>query len=445
MLSMNKTRMITVLCVLLAVVFALTGCTTFNNFKEAFIDPPDTRTDTIDIGVYEPMTGPSKEDAKAELSGIELAHDAMPEIDGREVRLIYADTSSTIEAAETAINTLIAKKPSVILGSYGALFSLTAGEHIAEAQIPSIAITNTNPLVTRNNSFYFRVCYVDASQGRLLAHYLNSIGEKSAGILLPSKDDAATAMATAFTNELSTLTDNDDAIAFHEEYTTGDTNFTRVLRKLKNADVKSVLLPGDMNDAASIIRQANDMGLQIRFLGPTNWGSEEFLTAISTNSDSTPATPIDPDHLAFVQFFASDGTDDTDDTISEAREMFLDAYHKKYGKKQDPEDAVALGYDAYGIAIDAVLKAEELEATAPEATAAADATDAEDADAEDAADSRPSGEAIRSVLADSTYEFDGASGVIRFNKRGDPKKTAFISTWNQGAITSIYTIEADEQ
>ena len=60
-MSMNKTRMITVLCVLLAVVFALTGCTTFNNFKEAFIDPPDTRTDTIDIGVYEPMTGPTEQ------------------------------------------------------------------------------------------------------------------------------------------------------------------------------------------------------------------------------------------------------------------------------------------------------------------------------------------------------------------------------------------------
>ena len=173
-----------------------------------------------------------------------------------------------------------------------------------------------------------------------------------------------------------------------------------------------------------------EQGIKTRIRKKISEGSEEILDSL---------------RKGYVSYVINTMTDDADDTISEARENFLDAYHKKYGNKQDPEDAVALGYDAYGIAIDAVLKAEELEAAAPEATAAADATDAEDADAEDAADSRPSGESIRSVLADSTYEFDGASGVIRFNKRGDPKKTAFISTWNQGAITSIYTIEADEQ
>ena len=421
MCSMKKIRMITVLCVLAAAVFALTGCTTFNNFKEAFIDPPDTRTDTIDIGVFEPMTGTSKDGAQAELSGIELAHEAMPEVNGREVRLIYADTSSTIEAAETSITTLISKNPSVILGSYGALFSLTAGEHVQEAQIPAIAITNTNPLVTRNNMYYFRVCYVDASQGRLLAHYLNRMDEKDAGILLPRKDDAATAMATAFTNELEALTENDDAIAFHEEYTTGDTNFRTVLRKLKQSGVKNVLLPGEMTDVVSIIQQADDMGLDVRFLGPTSWGSEEFLTALRTDRSGVPRRTVNPDHLAFVQFFASDGSVDTNDTISEAREAFLEAYHRKYGKDQEPEEAVALGYDAYGIALDAVLRAEQSGAD------------------------KPSGESIRAILADKAYEFDGASGVIRFNKRGDPKKTAYISTWSNGAITAILTIDDDEQ
>ena len=38
---MEKIRIITVLCILALAAFALSGCTTFNNFKEAFIDDPE--------------------------------------------------------------------------------------------------------------------------------------------------------------------------------------------------------------------------------------------------------------------------------------------------------------------------------------------------------------------------------------------------------------------
>ncbi|MBQ9060865.1 MAG: ABC transporter substrate-binding protein [Firmicutes bacterium] len=408
---MDKIRIITVLCILALTAFALGGCTTFNNFKEAFIDDPADQSQIISIGVYEPMSGADKDGAKAELAGIELAHDVMPEAGGHEIKLLYADNSSDIDAAETAVNTLLAKNPTVVLGSYGAIYSLVAGEYILPAKVPAIAITNTNPLITRNNSYYFRVCYIEATQGRLLAQYLDSTGEEEVGIMLPEKDDAATAMTTAFADEFKTLTDNDDAIAYYEKYTTGETDFSDHLEGLKKSEVKSVLLPGEMIDAANIIKQASEMGLDVTFLGTTTWGSEEFLKAITTDADGQPIDTVDPQKLAFVQFFAVDGDDETA-VISKARETFLEAYHNKYGPDAEPEEAVALGYDAYGIAIDAVLRAEN-------------------------GSQLPEGEAIRDQLLSKDYEFDGASGIIRFTKKGDPKKTAYISTWENGAIKAI--------
>ena len=220
-------------------------------------------------------------------------------------------------------------------------------------------------------------------------------------------------------DEFKTLTDNDDAITYYEKYTTGDTDFSEHLKALKKSKVKSVLLPGEMIDASNIIKQASEMGLDVTFLGTTNWGSTEFLKAITTDADGQPIYTVDPQKLAFVQFFAVDGDDDTA-VISKAREAFLKAYHKKYGNTDEPEEAVALGYDAYGIAIDAVLRAEN-------------------------GSQLPDGEAIRDQLLSKGYEFEGASGTIRFNKKGDPKKTAYISTWEDGIIKAIYTIEADEQ
>ena len=397
---------------LVVLALSLSGCTTYDNFRQAFIDDPEDVTDTINIGVYEPLAGADKDAAEPEVCGIELAHKMFPEAaDGRKVNLIYADNNSNINAAETAISTLLTKNPSVILGSYGNLYSLLAGEYIKEAEVPAITMTNTNPLITRNNSYYFRICYIDATQGKLLANYLNHEKVKKAGVLLPEKDDAALALATAFTNALRDLTDEDDPIGYYEKYTTGEMDFTGYLNTLKESGVKYVFLPGEVPDALNIITQSEKMGLDVTFLGDMTWGSEDFRKGLSVG--------INPERLAFVQFFATDGNDKKP-VVNQAREDFLEAYRNEYGD-EEPEEAVALGYDAYRMALDAIAKATQ---DSPQLA---------------------SGQQIRDVLLGDDYQFEGASGIIRFNKNGDPKKTAYISTWEGNAVKAIYTIETNQQ
>ena len=63
---------------------------------------------------------------------------------------------------------------------------MVAGEYINEAQIPAIAITNTNPLVTSNNDYYFRVCYRRLQSGGYIGQVcVGSKKETTAGVLLP--------------------------------------------------------------------------------------------------------------------------------------------------------------------------------------------------------------------------------------------------------------------
>ena len=76
--------------------------------------------------------------------------------------------------------------------------------------------------------------------------------------------------------------------------------------------------------------------------------------------------------------------------------------------------AMALGYDAYFVAVDAIDKA------------------ADDATSED----------INKILADPQYSFEGATGLINFNKNGDPIKTAYINVWQTDKTATIYTVEA---
>lgn len=377
----------------------LTGCTTFNNFKEAFLQQKKSSDVTIQIGIYEPMSGADSDAAKAEIKGIELAHEVYPNIGGKIVELVYSDNSSDIDAAETAINNLISKKPDVILGSYGSVYSMIAGKPINNAKIPAIAITNDNPLVTKNYPYYFRVCYVDSNQGDLLAKYvLEQKQETTAGVLIPNNDDVAMAMATTFVDRIEAETENEDAITAYETYKPGQKDFTKPLKAIQESGVKSVLLPGDSADSANIINQAADLGMDVMFLGPTDWSSKEFRSELSSS--------VSKEHLAFVNFFTAD------DTINQESEKFLKAYHEKYGKDKEPEDSVALGYDAYLIAINAINDA----------------------------GNNPSGKDIRKVLA-SAKEFQGASGNITFNTEGDPLRSAQISTWEGKKIVSTYTVE----
>lgn len=377
----------------------LTGCTTFNNFKEAFLQQKKSSDVTIQIGIYEPMSGADSDAAKAEIKGIELAHEVYPNIGGKIVELVYSDNSSDIDAAETAINNLISKKPDIILGSYGSVYSMIAGKPVNDAKIPAIAITNDNPLVTKNYPYYFRVCYVDSNQGDLLAKYvLEQKQETTAGVLIPNNDDVAMAMATTFVDRIEAETENEDAITAYETYKPGQKDFTKPLKAIQESGVKSVLLPGDSADSANIINQAADMGMDVMFLGPTDWSSKEFRSELSSS--------VSKEHLAFVNFFTAD------DTINQESEKFLEAYHEKYGKDKEPEDSVALGYDAYLIAINAVNDA----------------------------GNDPSGNDIRKVLA-SAKEFQGASGNITFNTEGDPLRSAQISTWEGKKVVSTYTVE----
>lgn len=377
----------------------LTGCTTFNNFKEAFLQQKKSSDVTIQIGIYEPMSGADSDAAKAEIKGIELAHEVYPNIGGKIVELVYSDNSSDIDAAETAINNLISKKPDIILGSYGSVYSMIAGKPVNDAKIPAIAITNDNPLVTKNYPYYFRVCYVDSNQGDLLAKYvLEQKQETTAGVLIPNNDDVAMAMATTFVDRIEAETENEDAITAYETYKPGQKDFTKPLKAIQESGVKSVLLPGDSADSANIINQAADMGMDAMFLGSTDWSSKEFRSELSSS--------VSKEHLAFVNFFTAD------DTINQESEKFLEAYHEKYGKDKEPGDSVALGYDAYLIAINAVNDA----------------------------GNDPSGNDIRKVLA-SAKEFQGASGNITFNTEGDPLRSAQISTWEGKKIVSTYTVE----
>lgn len=375
----------------------LSGCATLENFKDTFFTTEAKDKNAIKIGVFEPLSGKEAEHGKLELQGIELAHELFPEVLGQKVELVYADNKSDVDVAAAAAQDLVDRKVSAVLGSYGSTLSLVGGEYFTKAKIPAITITSTNPLVTSSSDYYFRTCFVESFQGVALAKYaVQEMGTSTAAIFKDADDDYAAAVSQTFSDKMAQLTVNENAVVKVIEYKSSKTDFKDQLQQVKDSGVVAVLLASKTKDAIRIMTQAKELGIDLVFLGTDSWENANFLKEGGAAVNGA----------IFSAYF------DPEAAITDNTQVLLKAYREKYGEDAEPPDEVALGFDAYLLAINAI-------------SAAGTAAD---------------GEAIKDNLA-ATKNFPGASGNITFDKNGDPIKSVAIKTITNGKFVHIFTVE----
>ena len=388
------------LAALLAAAAALTGCTTYDNFKAAFIDPPDERV-VVRIGVYEPVTGADAPGAAAELQGISLANELYPDIgDNIRIELVYADNQSDLDAAKNAASSLAEKGVSVVIGSYGSIYALAAGDIFKEVEIPAIAATNTNPLLTIDNDYYFRVSVVDAYQGNSVAYYMfEKLNAKKATVLYKDGDDYAHAMIDQFSSTLQSLTKNPDCIT-EVKYPDGTEDFTPFVNMVSLTKNNAVFVPCDAVTGDRIIRTAAEQGINnIYWVGNSMWDGIDKV-----NTDETVSSAEYLSGVAYVLDY------DANQEQSRTASVFKEAYAAKYGADVIPSDSVALGFDAYLLALEAIRKAED----------------------------PTSGVSVRDSLA-TVRNLRGVTGIITINANGDPSKEVVIERYENGEFTAAYT------
>ncbi|MDR1573479.1 MAG: ABC transporter substrate-binding protein [Clostridiales Family XIII bacterium] len=375
----------------------LTACETYDNFADAFLNeaPPD---DVVRIGVFEPLSGQDKASGEQELAGIELAHAVRAEAIGKPVELVISDNRSDIDEAFSAAKSLVEKKVSVVLGSYRSTLSIAGGSVFEEYKIPAIAVTNSNPLVTNTNDYYFRVRYVESFQGVAAAKYaIEELGISKAAVMRETDNNFAVAVSQAFADKLVALTGNPDAVVYTADYAAGTANYTSDLTEIKESGAEVVFLPTSVENGVAVVTQARRLGVEALFLGTDLWEDDALLTAADEATLS-------------VMVFSSDlGGETAEGALSTA---FARAYADRYGEDAEPSAAIRLGFDAYMLALDAI----------------------------DRAGTSVQTEMIRDALA-RTHSFPGISGNITFDENGDPIKSVPITAVRDGAFVNIYTAE----
>ena len=393
---MRKRKIILVALLAGCLVVSLAGCTTFDNFKSTFFEDKGSKADTIKIGILEPTTGSDSDAGELEINGIKLAHKLHPTVNGKKVELITEDTQSSLYTAESAVQALIDKKPAAILGTYGNACSLAASKYIEKAEIPAITMTATNPLITSNNPYYFRVNFSEASQGFGIADYIGKqLHQKNAVIVTVENDDTVDDVVNNFTKELTSASGNKNCITDELVIKQDLSNLDDVVAQLKSLNVKTIFAPVPIETAGQLfeaVTKAKLTGLTV--VGTKDWHTQKLLGLQSQYKGISIAVASDANVTnANTQYY----------------DEFVNAYKKKYGSSK-PDQATALAFDAYMLAIQAIQTA--------------GTTD---------------GVQVRNALA-QIKNYSGASGIITFDNSGNPKKSVNIDVIKKGAYLTVYTV-----
>lgn len=431
-----KKKLSIIICLVLAVCMT-TGCTTFNNFKNAFFSDQNADTvakeRTIKIGVYESLSGKYREQGNEEKIGIELANEMYPEVAGKKVELIYADNQSDMDVAETVIQELASQKPSVILGSYGETVTLVAGDTVKANNIPAISITSTNPLITVNNPYYFCATFAEARQGDALAEFVYDAQKiETVATVKVSGDDTATPTVKRFSNRIKTLTENNDSVVGNFELEQNSTDYTKTLEEIKASGAKAVFLSVSPTIALEFLKQAEDAKVtNVLFVGTKSWNDNKLLKYVQASTKLNIA-------------YATDFNAEIQDT--EISKKFVEAYKAKYGEDAEPTEAMAIAFDSYLMAITAIDNAYNDTVSKDMSTVAEEFnTDAAVKGAiEDWENTQetgiPTGKAIREALS-NLNGFEGVSGTVSYEGTNEATKSVVINHINKGIVQMSYTVE----
>lgn len=387
-----------ILALVLALVMALGLVACGSKDTAGDSSDPGTAADgekVVRIGVFEPLTGDNGAGGKQEVLGMQYANYVQPTVDINgetyQVQLEIVDNRTSAENGPSAAAELINKDVSIVLGSYGSGVSMSGGTVFAEAGVPAIGVTCTNPQVTSDCDVYFRICFLDPFQGTVLANYAaKELKAVKAYCLGENGNEYDQGLITFFKQAFEKA----GGTVVTDSFPKDNSDFSSYLNKAKDQGCDVIFAPVSIAYSTQLVSQAASLNVAIPFLGSDTWDDNMVLQAAKGTSVQ-----------AFVSTFYAEGGNKTfDDGIKAYINGNADAKTTNGG--DDTISAVtAMGYDAYYVALEALKAA-------------------------GSTDPAKVMEALPGVI------YDGVSGHIAFDETGDAiRDTAYIKTIDSATNT----------
>jgi branched-chain amino acid transport system substrate-binding protein len=251
-------------------------------------------------------------------------------------------------------------------------------------KIPFVAGYAVHPDVTRAGDYCFRNGFLGTVEGRgagVVA--VDMLQAKTVGLLTMDNDFGRT-LAEGFKDY---VTEHGAKIVYEQIYPLSEKDYSSYLTSIDEANPDVVLASGYYGQAAAIVKQAYEMGLESQILGEEGYDSPKFIELAGEEAAEGTIIVTNLDR------------DDPRDVVQE----FISQYRERYD--MEPDMVGASNYDAFMIIANAIEKAGTTEP-----------------------------KAVRDAIAE-TKSFDGVTGIITgFTDIGEVIKPVQVQIVKDGAF-----------
>lgn len=366
-------------------------CVVFCLVAVLCVSPAQSADKTIKVGFNIPLTGDipkvgegskfAAEMLREQINGaggIKIGHDTY------KLEFIYEDNEAKAESATAAALKLITKDNVLaIIGPQASKQAIPGGQVCNDNKTPMISAWSTNPQTTKDRPYVFRACFLDPFQGPVAANFVTQeFKAKKAAVLYDIASDYPKGLAEYFKEAFEKIHGKGAVTAF-ETFTTKDSDFSAQLTKIIKSGADVLFLPQYYSEVALIAKQAHELGWKKPIMGSDSWGSAELMKLCGDDCKG----------LFFSTHYAAAGA-------KGATKEFIDKYNAKH--KYIPDDVAALTWDAANLLLLAVKNTGGLSGNL-----------------------QKDRDGIKDQLA-KVKDFEGITGKMTFNQKGDPSKCAVI-------------------
>ena len=262
----------------------------------------------LTVAIAGPMSGQYASAGDQIRKGAEMAIadiNARGGVLGEKLKLEVGDDACDPKQAVSVANTMVNRKIVFMHGHWCSSSTIPASDVYNESDI-LMATVSTNPQVTeRGLKNVFRIMGRDDQQGLVAGDYLAT---KFKGKKIAVLDDKS-AYGKGLADEIAkAMTAKGAKPVLRESITAGEKDYSGIVTKLKQAGVEVLAYGGYHTEVALILRQAQQVGLQLTVMGGDTMTNSELVTAAGPAADNvmftfSPDPRKNPDAAPIVEKF----------------------------------------------------------------------------------------------------------------------------------------------
>ena len=333
----------------------------------------------IKIGVPVPLSGGNAkmgdDIAKAATLAVE-EWNAKGGVLGRKLEIVSFDDACDAQASVTAAHKLVDGGVVAVAGGYCSSAAIPASAVYHDAGVAFVADASSNPKLTDQGfENVFRVIGRDDQQGPYAAGFMmNTLKAKKIAII---HDNTLYAKGLADATKAALEGKPGVQVVFFDAVTPGEKDFSAVLTKVKSLSPDVTYYTGYYPEGGLIAKQFKDLGVPGKFMAGDANNDPTFISEAGPASEGVyvTSTPLPQDQSS--------------------AKSFIDRYKKRWN--QDPGPYSALEYDAVNVVINAIKQSGSTDRAA----------------------------IIKAITGTKNYQ--GATGAINFDKKGDRTSVLYIT------------------